>query len=86
MLNDSCLGIERLALVTTVMWMALLVFSPGTPAAESPVIFPLPQEIEEAAQMDGMGFLRIFTTIVVPLSWPGFVATGLIVFIFSWNE
>lgn len=47
MLNDSRLGIERLALVTTVMWMALLVFSPGTPAAESPVIFPLPQEIEE---------------------------------------
>jgi multiple sugar transport system permease protein len=46
----------------------------------------LPQEIEEAAQMDGMGFLQIFTTIVVPLSWPGFVATGLIVFIFSWNE
>jgi len=46
----------------------------------------LPLEIEEAAQIDGMGFLRIFTTIVVPLSWPGFVATGLIVFIFSWNE
>lgn len=46
----------------------------------------LPVEIEEAAQIDGMGFLRIFTTVVVPLSWPGFVATGLIVFIFSWNE
>lgn len=46
----------------------------------------LPKEIEEAAQMDGMGFLRIYTSIVVPLSWPGYVATGLIVFIFSWNE
>jgi multiple sugar transport system permease protein len=46
----------------------------------------LPVEIEEAAQMDGMGFLRIFATIVLPLSWPGFVATGLIIFIFSWNE
>ncbi len=46
----------------------------------------LPVEIEEAAQMDGMGFMRIFTTVVLPLSWPGFVATGLIVFIFSWNE
>ena len=46
----------------------------------------LPVEIEEAARMDGMGFLRIFLTIVLPLSWPGFVATGLIVFIFSWNE
>lgn len=46
----------------------------------------LPLEIEEAAKMDGMGVLRIFLTVVVPLSWPGFVATGLIVFIFSWNE
>ncbi|MGV8988349.1 MAG: carbohydrate ABC transporter permease [Cypionkella sp.] len=46
----------------------------------------LPVEIEEAAQLDGMGFLRIFFAIILPLSWPGFVATGLIVFIFSWNE
>jgi multiple sugar transport system permease protein len=46
----------------------------------------LPIEIEEAAKMDGMGYLRIFLTVVIPLSWPGFVATGLIVFIFSWNE
>lgn len=46
----------------------------------------LPAEIEEAAKMDGMGTLRIFLSIVIPLSWPGFVATGLIVFIFSWNE
>jgi len=46
----------------------------------------LPVEIEEAARLDGMGFLRIFFSIILPLSWPGFVATGLIVFIFSWNE
>lgn len=46
----------------------------------------LPIEVEEAAKMDGMGYLRIFLTVVIPLSWPGFVATGLIVFIFSWNE
>jgi len=46
----------------------------------------LPVEIEEAARLDGMGSMRIFFMIIVPLSWPGFVATGLIVFIFSWNE
>jgi len=33
-----------------------------------------------------MGYLRIFVTVAIPLSWPGFVATGPIVFIFSWNE
>ena len=46
----------------------------------------IPRSFEEAARMDGMGFFRIFWSIVIPLSWPGFVATGLIVFIFSWNE
>jgi len=46
----------------------------------------LPVEIEEAARLDGMGSMRIFFMIIVPLSWPGFVATVLIVFIFSWNE
>ncbi len=46
----------------------------------------LPIEIEEAARLDGMGFFQIFVSVVVPLAWPGFIATGLIVFIFSWNE
>ncbi|EAR51981.1 ABC transporter permease [Oceanicola granulosus HTCC2516] len=46
----------------------------------------LPVELEEAGRLDGMGFFRIFWTIIIPLSRPGYVATGLIVFIFSWNE
>lgn len=61
-------------------------FLPFTVWMLSSYFATLPVEIEEAAKMDGMGYLRIFLTIVIPLSWPGFVATGLIVFIFSWNE
>jgi ABC-type glycerol-3-phosphate transport system permease component len=46
----------------------------------------LPIEIEEAAMVDGSSRTRTFFEIVVPLVLPGLVATGLLAFIFSWNE
>ncbi|HEV7639737.1 MAG TPA: carbohydrate ABC transporter permease [Gaiellaceae bacterium] len=46
----------------------------------------LPKEILEAATVDGAGFLRIMTRIVMPLTAPGLAATALLSLIFSWNE
>ena len=46
----------------------------------------LPKEILEAAIVDGAGFLRIMTLIVLPLTAPGLAATALLSVIFSWNE
>ena len=46
----------------------------------------VPSEIEDAARVDGASSLRIFWSIILPLSVPGLISTGLIVFIFSWNE
>lgn len=46
----------------------------------------MPVEIEEAAQIDGANGLRMFAQITVPLAAPGIVATGLLAFIFAWNE
>ena len=46
----------------------------------------MPVEIEEAARVDGAGGLRIFLQITLPLTAPGMVATGLLSFIFAWNE
>jgi sorbitol/mannitol transport system permease protein len=46
----------------------------------------LPKEILEAAIVDGAGFLRIMTRIVLPLTAPGLAATALLSLIFSWNE
>ena len=43
-------------------------------------------EIKDAAKIDGCGPFGIFWRIILPLSKPGIFATGLIVFIFSWNE
>lgn len=46
----------------------------------------MPVEVEEAAQVDGAGALRVFLQITIPLTMPGIVATGLLAFIFAWNE
>ncbi|GIW35216.1 MAG: ABC transporter permease [Meiothermus sp.] len=45
-----------------------------------------PRELEEAARVDGAGFLYIFTRIVLPLSAPGLFAAGVMGFLLSWNE
>ncbi len=46
----------------------------------------MPRDIEEAAMVDGLGDMRIFWKITLPLSLPGVVAVGLLNFIFAWNE
>ncbi|CAN5250458.1 carbohydrate ABC transporter permease [soil metagenome] len=46
----------------------------------------VPKEIEEAAQIDGLGHLATFFRIVLPLAMPGVAATALLCFVFSWNE
>ena len=46
----------------------------------------VPVEVEEAAMVDGIGRLRIFFQIVLPMSKPGLVATAMIVLAFIWNE
>jgi len=46
----------------------------------------LPGELEEAAYMDGATPFRTFWQIMLPLSTPGLVTTGLLAFIQSWNE
>ena len=46
----------------------------------------IPIELEECAAIDGASPLRIFLSIVVPLTVPGLVATFLFVLVFAWNE
>ncbi len=46
----------------------------------------LPQEVEEAAYIDGAGLLYTFWRIVLPMSAPGLAAAAIFVFVTSWNE
>ncbi len=46
----------------------------------------LPYELEEAAAVDGATPFQVFTRIMLPLTAPGLITTGLLTFITSWNE
>jgi multiple sugar transport system permease protein len=46
----------------------------------------LPVELEEAAALEGWSRLQIFMRLVFPLLRNGIVATGVLCFIFAWNE
>lgn len=46
----------------------------------------LPQELDDAARIDGCGSFGIFFRIVVPLCKPAFATTAIFTFISSWNE
>ena len=46
----------------------------------------LPPEIEEAALVDGCTTLSAFRRVMLPLVTPGLIATGVLSFIFSWND
>jgi len=46
----------------------------------------LPHEIEEAAMIDGAGYIKTFGKIMLPLAQPGIVTVLVINFIDFWNE
>lgn len=46
----------------------------------------LPVELENAARIDGYSRLETLWKIVLPLSGPGLVASGLFVLTFAWND
>lgn len=46
----------------------------------------LPREIDEAARMDGVSVPGLLWHIILPMSLPSLVTTGLLAFIAAWNE
>lgn len=46
----------------------------------------IPQDLIDAARVDGAGRLEVLLRIVVPLGRPGIVAVGVIVAVFAWND
>ena len=51
-----------------------------------PFLKAIPDEIEEAAAIDGASRLGFFFRMVVPLALPGVVTVGILAFIGSWNS
>lgn len=46
----------------------------------------LPEDLEEAALVDGLTHIGAFRRITLPLSVPGIATAGILSFIFSWNN
>ena len=51
-----------------------------------PFLKAIPDEIEEAASIDGASRIGFFFRMVVPLALPGVVTVGILAFIGSWNS
>ncbi|MFE1666086.1 carbohydrate ABC transporter permease [Microbacterium sp. P02] len=50
-----------------------------------PFLAAIPNELQEAAAIDGCSRLGFFWRMVVPLSLPGVITVGILAFIGSWN-
>ncbi|WP_306317397.1 MULTISPECIES: carbohydrate ABC transporter permease [unclassified Streptomyces] len=46
----------------------------------------LPEELEEAARLDGANPFTVFWRIALPLAKPGLLALGILTFLWSWND
>ncbi|GAB2989663.1 carbohydrate ABC transporter permease [Actinotalea caeni] len=46
----------------------------------------IPQELEEAAAIDGAGRLRTLAQVVLPIAMPGVAAVTMYAFILAWND
>ena len=46
----------------------------------------IPQDLDEAAQIDGCNPFQAFWKVVMPLMWPGVITTGLFSFLLAYND
>lgn len=46
----------------------------------------IPREMEDAAQVDGAGPIRTFTSVILPQSVPALTAVAMFHFFFAWND
>ena len=46
----------------------------------------IPKELDEAATIDGAGFIRIFFSVNLPRARSGLATAGILMFLNNWNE
>jgi len=46
----------------------------------------LPKDLEDSAKVDGYNVLQMLWQIILPMTLPALVTTGILAFIFAWNE
>ena len=46
----------------------------------------IPQELDEAARVDGCSHFQAFRRVIMPVMWPGVITTGLFSFLLGYND
>ena len=72
----------------SLFWTSLFLAASSLPFAiwlMKNFIDAVPQELEESAQLEGAGPLRVLLKIVVPLTIPGISVTAIVTFINAWG-
>ncbi len=80
---------QRAGLVNSLPGLAMIYIAINAPLAIfllRSYMVQLPSDFEDAARVDGASEWKIFTQIIIPLSWPGFLTVGLVVALAVWNE
>jgi raffinose/stachyose/melibiose transport system permease protein len=81
--------VKNLGLVNSLAGVILPQIAFGLPTTiiiMVPFLQAIPKEIEEAAAIDRCSRLGFFWRMVLPLSVPGLITTGILAFIASWNS
>jgi len=76
-------------LINDPFWLSVVYvssFLPMTTWLISNYFATIPKELEDAAAIDGCGKVRIFTKIILPLSYPILFSAALIIFLNTWNQ
>jgi raffinose/stachyose/melibiose transport system permease protein len=80
---------RQLGLVNNLFGLILIYIAVNAPLAIfllRSYMVQLPRDFEDAARVDGASEWQVFTKVVAPLSWPGFLTVGLVVSLGVWNE
>lgn len=80
---------RQLGLVNNLFGLILIYIAINAPLAIfllRSYMVQLPRDFEDAARVDGASEWQVFTKVVVPLTWPGFLTVGLVVSLAVWNE
>ena len=80
---------RKLGLVNNLVGLVLIYTALNAPIAIfllRSYMIQLPPDFEDAARVDGANDLQIFSKVIMPLVWPGFLTVGLIVGMGVWGE
>jgi len=52
----------------------------------SAIFLSIPQDLFDAAKIDGANYFRVYLTVILPLSKTALAALAVFIFTFSWND